>query len=165
MLTSAADLSLSGFASFVSHQGDITLAGDNLLSGEISLAAAGNITLRNQNDSRLQRVQADNFTLTSKGDITAPGVLTVNGLTTLRADGDITLLNDNNQLNELDVQQAENVTVHAGHWLDLGHVYSSGDVYTRTQGLTLSDRLMANSLDRKSTRLNSSHVAISYAVF
>src|SRR5690625_2034766 len=101
--------------------------------------------MRNQNDSRLQRVQADSFTLTSKGDITAPGVLTVNGLTTLRADGDIMLLNDNNQLNELDVQQAENVTVHAGHWLDLGHVYSSGDVYTRSQGLTLSDRLTANS--------------------
>src|SRR5690625_7806257 len=87
----------------------------------------GWVIMRTQNDSRLQRLQADNFTLTSKGDITAPGVLTVNGLTTLRADGDITLVNDNNQLNELDVQQAQNVTVHAGHWLDLGHVYSSGD--------------------------------------
>src|SRR5690625_6466936 len=31
------------------------------------------------------------------------------------------------------------------YWLDLGHVYSSGDVYTRTQGLSLSDRLTANS--------------------
>src|SRR5690625_3462428 len=143
-LNSARDLKHSGSTSFISRFSDITLTGGNLLSGDITLAASGNIILKNTRDTRLQGVQAHNLSLTSEGDITATGVLTVDGLTALAADGDISLVNSKNNLHEVEIHQAENVAVHAGPWMDLSSDCSHGDVYSRTEGLYLSGRITAN---------------------
>src|SRR2546426_11479152 len=54
-----------------------------------------------------------------------------------------------------------------GHRCDLMRNFSvsSHDIYSRSVGALTWSLAMAKSSDRKSTRLNSSHLVISYAVF
>src|SRR5207249_7070657 len=71
----------------------------------------------------------------------------------------------------LQVDHFERVVVNSGHeealtfHVDAGVIDATFDVRQRNMGLKRQRRWFLPGRDRKSTRLNSSHVSISYAVF
>ncbi len=151
-ITDSAVLASSQAIIVQSNNADIVLDNANNLTGEVSLSAAGRVTLVNNASTSLGNVTAQNADLTINGNLSDVGAMTVSGTTTITSNGSNVILdNAANNFGSVAVNNAADVMLTDTDDISVEGSSSDGFGVTALQNINTTGGITAEDISLTST--------------
>ncbi|WP_045825641.1 filamentous hemagglutinin N-terminal domain-containing protein [Teredinibacter turnerae] len=130
----------------VSTGGSISLDNNNSFAGEITLAAADDVTVNSVSRLNIAGLTAQHAVVTAQGNVTASGPVVVDDTLELSASGNLAFTHADNSLGNVSVLQAGDVSLLDKGVLTLASLNASGNVATTSNGLQVLGNVEAANL-------------------